>query len=234
MMDDHFFKAEFDEYATSYDNQLNRGLFLSGENKDYFARSRITWLANCLKQLREQPKCIMDFGCGIGFATALFREMNGAESIIGIDSSIKSLRLALKAYSSKQTQFKLPDQYSPNEKIDLAYCNGVFHHIPIHKRESVINYIYRSLRHEGLFALWENNPWNPGTRFVMSRIPFDRDAITLSPKETRKLLRSAGFSILRTDFLFIFPKIFQLLRFLEPYISRLPFGAQYQVLCRKI
>ena len=142
--------------------------------------------------------------------------------------------MAAKFDNSKRIQFKLFDQFSPDGKIDLAFCNGVFHHISIENRESALNYIYRSLRSKGLFALWENNPWNPGTRLVMSRIPFDRDAITLTPLESQKLLKSAGFKILRIDFLFIFPKIFRWLRFIEPHISRLPFGAQYQVLCRKI
>jgi hypothetical protein len=67
----------------------------------------------------------------------------------------------------------------------------------------------------------------------MSRIPFDRDAITLAPPETRHLLKEGGFEILRTDFLFIFPRMLKPLRALEPLVSRLPFGAQYQVLCRK-
>ena len=66
---------------------------------------------------------------------------------------------------------------------------------------AAIDYVLRSLRPGGLFAFWENNPWNPGTRYVMSRIPFDRDAITLSPLEARQLLRVGGFEILRTDFL---------------------------------
>ena len=41
--------------------------------------------------------------------------------------------------------------------------------------------IRRLLRPNGIFALWENNPWNPGTRLVMRRIPFDRDASLLTP-----------------------------------------------------
>lgn len=67
----------------------------------------------------------------------------------------------------------------------------------------------------------------------MSRIPFDRDAITLAAPEARRLLRAAGFDILRTDFLFIFPRMLRWSRGIEPLISRLPLGAQYQVLCRK-
>src|SRR5262249_15261920 len=114
-----------------------------------------------------------------------------------------------------------------------AFCNGVFHHIPPTQRRSSVDYLIRCLRPGGLFALWENNPWNPGTRLVMSRVPFDKDAITLTPPETRRLLRAAGVEVLHTDFLFIFPRVLKWLRWIEPIVSRLPFGAQYMVLARK-
>jgi len=76
-------------------------------------------------------------------------------------------------------------------------------------------------------------PWNPATRYVMSRIPFDRDAITLSPPAARRLLREARFEVMHTDFLFFFPRYLSWLRSLEPRLTRLPPGAQYQILCRK-
>ena len=61
---------------------------------------------------------------------------------------------------------------------DLAYSNGTFHHIPPAKRMDALGFIFQRLKPGGIFALWENNPWNPGTRWVIeSRIPFDRDAI---------------------------------------------------------
>jgi hypothetical protein len=84
-----------------------------------------------------------------------------------------------------------------------------------------------------VFAVFENNPWNPGTRLVMRRIPFDRDAETLSPPAGRRLLRSAGFEVLRTDFVFFFPRALHILRPLERRLARLPLGAQYLVLARK-
>ena len=65
--------------------------------------------------------------------------------------------------------------------MNLAYCNGVFHHIPLVERSAAVACVNRALRAGGLFALWENNPWNPGTRYVMAHCDFDRDAITLTP-----------------------------------------------------
>jgi SAM-dependent methyltransferase len=226
-------KADFDEFSVDYDAALAHGLSVSGESKDYFARGRIAWVAKCLRQMHEHPRSIMDFGCGTGSAVPFMRDMVAPEFILGVDVSLKSLEVARQGCKSEGIRFLLFGEYQPEEKIDLIFCNGVFHHIPVGDRASKINYIYHSLRPGGLLAFWENNPWNPGTRYVMSRIPFDRNAVTLTPPEARRMLDAGGFEILRTDFLFIFPSMLGWFRGIEPLLSRMPFGAQYQVLCRK-
>src|SRR5262249_26850757 len=105
--------------------------------------------------------------------------------------------------------------------------------IPLNERPKELAYIRRSLRPGGLFAFWENNPWNPGTRYVMSRIPFDRDAIMLAPNAARTLLWDHGFQILRTDFLFFYPRALAFLRSTERWLTSVPLGGQYQILCRR-
>ena len=62
---------------------------------------------------------------------------------------------------------------------------------------------------------------------------FDRDAVMVRPGQIRSLLREGGFQILRTDFVFIFPHILRALRWLEPYLARLPIGGQYVVFARR-
>jgi predicted TPR repeat methyltransferase len=224
---------DFDHYADEYDQLLEQGLSVSGEGKEYFARGRIAWLKVCMDKLGLNPRRIMDYGCGTGMASVLLREGFHAESVVGVDPSAKLIEMANTRYGTSTIKFQPIQQYRPQEEIDLVYCSGVFHHIPISHRLATARYVWQSLQPGGIFVFWENNPWNPGTRYVMSRIPFDRDAITLSSSEAKKLLRSAGFAILRTDYLFIFPRLLRLLRSLEPLMSRLPFGTQYQVLCQK-
>lgn len=226
-------KTEFDEYSASYDAALAEGLSASGEDKEYFANGRMKWLANCLSQLNQRPHCVLDFGCGTGTAVPFMVEVLSAKSIIGVDVSVKSLEVARQIWGSERTEFLTFSEYHPEAKVDLVFCNGVFHHIPVAERADRISYAYRSLRSGGLFAFWENNPWNPGTRYVMSRVAFDRDAITLTSPEAKQLLEAGGFEILRTDFLFIFPRFLSWLRGIEPSLSRLPLGGQYQILCRK-
>jgi SAM-dependent methyltransferase len=223
----------FDCYATDYDAALARGLAVSGEERSYFAQRRVKWLRDCLLKISALPQTVMDYGCGNGSSSPFLLNLLGAEHLIGTDDSAKSLEIARRMHGSERAEFLPIDICPPWAQFDLVFCNGVFHHIPPSKRLDAIDYIFGSLRLGGLFAFWENNPWNPGTRYVMSRIPFDRDAITLTPWEAQNLLRVRGFEILRTDFLFIFPRALSWFRPLEPFCSRLPLGAQYQILCRK-
>lgn len=226
-------ESAFDQYAEEYEAALGQGLSITGEDKDYFAEGRVRWLKRCLEELQDQPRTIMDYGCGTGSTSPLLRKIIGSESVLGVDTSPKLLKRAHQSYGSEHSQFVQIDQYQPAEKIDLAFCSGVFHHIPYQERAAAALYIHGSLRPGGVFAFWENNPWNPATRYVMRRIPFDRDAVTLTPAAGKCLLKRVGFEILHTDFLFVFPRMLKWLRWIEPKISRLPFGGQYQILCRK-
>ena len=141
--------------------------------------------------------------------------------------------MAEQTWGSEKAKFMALDQYEPGGNIDLAFCNGVFHHIAPDDRSAAVGFVYGSLRPGALFAMWENNPWNPGTRYVMSRCPFDKDAKMLRPSEARRMLHAAGFEIVSTTFMFIFPRSLGWMRGIEPLLSRLPIGGQYQVLCRK-
>ena len=226
-------RTHFDSYAESYDRVLDEALRTSGENREFFARGRVSWLDRCLHQMGVQPRHVLDYGCGIGATAPLCFEILGAESVAGVDESLRSLEAARREYGNERAHFFSLADYEPAEAADLAYCNGVFHHIREEQRSTAAEYVFKSLRPEGLFALWENNPWNPGTRYVMAHCEFDRDAVPISALEARRLLRSAGFEVLRTDFLFVFPRFLRVLRPLESLFVRLPLGAQYQVLCRK-
>jgi SAM-dependent methyltransferase len=226
-------KPGFDAYASEYDAALAEGLSVSGESKDFFAQGRVEHLAGLLQELQFRPGSIMDFGCGTGTNTPFLLKLNGVASLLGVDVSGSSLNIARRTIPDTRAAFSVLDQFQPDGRFDLVFTNGVFHHIPPAERANAIDYIFRSLRPGGLLAFWENNPWNPGTRYVMSRIPFDRDAITMSAREAQGMMRNGGFDVLRTDFLFIFPKVLGFLRTIEPFLSSFPFGAQYQLLCRK-
>jgi SAM-dependent methyltransferase len=223
---------EFDQYADDYDKALEQGIGISGEDKSYFAEGRVRILRECLSGRFAHP-VVLDFGCGTGQATPFLFAGLGASTVVGVDVSPAQLAVARRDHGSAKAAFQTLDEFRPDGQIDVAFSNGVFHHIPRDQRAAMADYILRSLRAGGVFALWENNPWNPATHVVMRRIPFDRDAVMLSPSEARRLLGDAGFDVVSVRYAFVFPRVLRWLRWIEPLIARLPAGAQYQVLARK-
>jgi len=223
----------FDQYAAAYEQALSVAIAPSGESREYFAEGRAAWLKRCLNELKQSVDSVLDFGCGDGATTPLLLHALSAKSATGVDVSSKSLEIARKRHGSERIQYESIGEFQSPGKIDLAYCNGVFHHILPGQRADALTLVHRALRCGGLFSFWENNPWSLATRYVMSRCSFDRDAILLSPPNARALLRSGGFEILRTDFRFIFPHALRGLRKIEDFVFRAPLGAQYHILCRK-
>jgi SAM-dependent methyltransferase len=223
----------FDQYAAAYEQALSNAIAPSGESREYFAEGRVAWLRRCLEERKQLTGSLLDFGCGDGATTPLLLQAVNAKFAVGVDVSAKSLDIARKLHGSEAIRYESISDFQAAGQMDLAYCNGVFHHILPAQRTAALAIVHRALRAGGFFSFWENNPWSLATRYVMSRCAFDRDAITLTPPEARALLRDGGFEILRTDFRFIFPRALRALRKIEDFAFRAPLGTQYQVLCRK-
>ena len=158
--------SSFDHYAKSYDEDLQKALKVSGEDKNYFARGRMRWLAAWLHNSGYHTQTVLDFGCGTGSATPFIHEFVKPRKILGVDVSSESLLVARQSFGRPDTDFETIDR-PHSESFDLAFCNGVFHHIAPGNRQDSLTYIFQSLRPGGIFALFENNPWNPATRYVM-------------------------------------------------------------------
>jgi trans-aconitate methyltransferase len=183
--------------------------------------------------LGHSVRRILDYGCGDGANAPMLAARLNAEHVLGVDVSAESIAVARQANSTPGLQFQSTSEWTPNGNIDLAFTNGVFHHIPPTERLECLRAIRRAFTPEGLFAFRENNPWNPGTQIVMSRCAFDEHAIKISPRAAKKILSKAGFKILRTDSLFYFPRQLSFLRPAEAWLRPLPLGGQYLVLCRQ-
>jgi len=223
----------FDHYAATYDVVLNNALAPTGEDKNYFARTRVRFLRDYLSRVGALPNRAMDFGCGIGSAATHLLEAFDLQRLLGVDVSSQSIHAANEHFADHRVRFHEIADFTPDASFDLVYCSSVFHHIPLDQRRESIQFISDSLRPGGILSLWEHNPWNPGTRYAMYRCEFDQDAITLTPPSARRLVQQAGLEIIRTDFLFIFPRFLKGLRWIEPRVAGWPVGGQYQVLARK-
>jgi SAM-dependent methyltransferase len=215
--------------ATEYEAMLNQGISLSGENQEFFILGRIRDMQS---QVPPNPSRILDFGCGTGKSCAQLAGVFPSAQVVGADLSEEALRHATTTFGSNRIGFVNIADLPQVEPFDLCYINGVFHHILPDQRQPTLTMLRELLTPGAHLALFENNPWNPGTRMVMSRIPFDRDAIPLSFLETRSRMKAAGFHVVGTRFLFYMPNALAPLRFIEPLFLKVPLGAQYYVLAR--
>jgi len=225
-------QAEFDSFARNYEQHLGKSLAVTGEGRGFYAARRVQWTARCTVRWKFPVRKILDYGCGDGANAPILSVAFQAEQVTGVDLSRDSIAIARQSYAAEGISFFGLNEWHPDGTTDLAFTNGVFHHITPAARQDCLVAIRRSLRPGGLLAFWENNPWNPGTHYVMSQCAFDENAITISPREARKLLSIAGFKILRTDSLFYFPRQLKFFRPAESWLRVFPFGGQYQVLCQ--
>jgi len=218
--------------AADYDAQLNLGLRVTGEDKKYFVHGRLEVLRRSLPS-DFNPTRILDYGCGTGYTTGALAQAFETSFVTGADTSENALDLARREYPGPRIEYCHVRDLAPAASHDLCYVNGVFHHIrPEHRRDALAT--IRGVLSPGAYlALFENNPRNPGTRLVMKRIPFDRDARLLSPAAVVHLLRNGGFRTERRPVhLFFFPAFLRFLRRFEPALESIPLGGQYLVLAR--
>ncbi len=158
--------------VSSYDADLSRGLRLSGENKEFFAQGRLAVLARRLTvHGGSAPLRILDYGCAAGETTLLLADRWPAAQITGVDTSESLIGEARGKIRGSRCAFRVLSELPADAVFDLIYCNGVFHHVAPRERADVLAWIRRHLAPGGFFALWENNSWNPGTRWIMSRVP---------------------------------------------------------------
>lgn len=230
MMDD---VARFSEVGDRYGEQLARGLKLTGESAEYFARRRIARVRELAESHGVRVAAVLDFGCGTGASFALLRAAFPGARILGFEPAAGLRALAAQAAPASGAEVIDADVLTSDGAADIVYCNGVFHHIPPRDRAGAMGSAARALRAGGLACVRENSPYNPGTRLVMSRIPFDRDAVLLRPRELRALQRAAGLAPVTTEFHFIFPGALRFARPLETLLRALPLGGQYAAVGRK-
>lgn len=226
-------RPAFDSHAADYEDQCLQGLALSGEPKEFFARGRVAFLHEWWeREARPAPRRIIDYGCGLGDGAAILSKAFPEAQVLGLDPSARCIERARQSHESERVAFSTLDEIGSTEAdpADLVHLNGVTHHVAPGDRPQLFSALSRVVAPGGVLALFENNPLNPGTRLVMARIPFDRDAVPVPAWEARRRLRTVKLKPLYTGYLFYFPRPLAGLRPLERWLVRLPLGAQYGVL----
>jgi len=218
-------RPEFDQYAKEYDAVLADAM-PEGMNEDvYFAEYKIALAASQLGS--KKPQRVLDFGCGAGRSLPYMANHFPEAELWGFDLSPKSLEIAAQRMPSSHL-FSDWDSI-PKNHFDLIVAANVFHHIPHEERPEAMRRCRNALTKKGQFFLFEHNPYNPMTRWIFERCPFDVEAEMLNLTTAKGLADGAEYKFLGYGYTLFFPKALSFLRGFEPFLRRLPLGAQYYV-----
>jgi len=86
--------AEFDRFASEYDQLLRQTVAVTGEGPEFFHEYKIRELARLAHERNFQPETILDFGSGVGNSTPYFRRYFPSAHLAGADVSPRSLQVA--------------------------------------------------------------------------------------------------------------------------------------------
>lgn len=218
-------KVDFDDYTDNYNQLLRENTAFFSSSEEYFARYKIELVR---KLVQRSPKRILEYGCGIGRNIPFLRTAFPDAHIEGSDISAASLEIACR--ENPGINFFLETEgekaYPP---VDLVFVAGVFHHIPVSQRVSVMRTIFDRLTPGGELFIFEHNPFNPVTRRIVDNCPYDEDAVLLRPAELRSLMCGSTLQVEGSGYCLFVPPKLSALTWLENMLGWLPLGGQYWV-----
>jgi SAM-dependent methyltransferase len=234
---------EFDAFAAGYaagmENPLKR---LAGRDAHVFIDLKAWHMLGDLarRPLPTRPPSprLLDFGCGAGaFMRALARR-DFAGEMVGSDVSTGMLDEAARAWPagirSPTWTLSSPGQLPfADHSFDIVAALGVLHHVMPADRPAEWREIARVLRPGGRCYVYEHNPYNPLTQWVVKHTAIDANAVLLTPGEAAGGLTAAGLRVSLRHGLMYGPPKWRWAWKLERLIRWIPLGGQYVVVADK-
>jgi SAM-dependent methyltransferase len=219
--------AFFDRVGVSYQAEVARALGpLAGEHTHFLA-VKARWLRHLAagRLRRRDGLRVLDVGCGMGL---LDRHLGAlGEALYGVEVALTPLVAARRA--GVRPVLCVSGLPFADATFDLVFTASVLHHVAPGAWSAFLREMGRVARPGGLVVVFEHNPWNPATRWVVSRCAFDRDAVLVGPGRLRRLLRASGLRPVLRRHLLTTPWPGRFYAFLDRALAALPLGAQYLV-----
>ena len=218
---------EFDRYAESYRSEVERAAGVSVEG---LAGEKARLILDVLSRALGNPDRlrVLDIGCGIGMVEQELEQK--VADLWGTDMSEKSVEIAKTRAPATRFIHSGGDTLPfDSGSFDAAFTICVIHHVPPTARAKFIGEILRVLRPGGVAIIFEHNPLNPMTQFIVSRCAFDEDAILLRCRESERLLADGGATVAGRRYVGFSPIRHAVVERMERSLSWLPAGAQYCV-----
>lgn len=233
---------KFDDYAAIYEDELNTFVrrLLGGDNESYI-EVKAEWLLLRSPQLLKKEIAanikLLDYGCGTGTMLRVLRRLGFAGCLAGCDVSQQMLNQAIARYGKGDmpTLRLMEDMQAPfdDAEFDLVLVSSVLHHVPINQQDLMYSDIMRLLKPGGYVYVFEHNPYNPITQWVVRHTPIDYDAVLLRPGQIRSGLAKKNASNLETKYLMFGPPRLRYTRVVDRFLYWLPLSGQYCVVANK-
>jgi SAM-dependent methyltransferase len=228
-------RAAFERYSKDYQASIAHPLrsLMESNGDNEFLRAKARWVARWWADSNRPAPRVLDYGCGTGLLTKYLHDLRPDWNYSGADPSGGMIEKA-KANAPFADFSVLPGVGSPYAglRFDLVLMSGVLHHIPWQEWDWTFARVRSLLETQGRFLVFEHNPLNPLTQFVVRTTPIDRDARMRTSGFVMAALSRCGFEVESRQYLHFFPPRFQSLQSLERKIAWLPLGSQYLVWSR--
>jgi SAM-dependent methyltransferase len=224
---------DFNETKETYRSTIEQTIAFAGKGLDFFTSVKADYLRRIVEAElpgTEKPR-ILDVGCGHGYIHPNLRCF-GYE-IVGVEVATDVLPLAREA-NPEVTYMGYDGTTLPfdDSSFDVVITICVMHHVPPEQWPSFSREMRRVLRPGGIAVVFEHNPLNPLTRYVVASNEIDDDAVLLPARMLRGILRDAGFSEVKTRSILFTPFASPVFRALDEKLGWCPFGAQYYAIGR--
>jgi 2-polyprenyl-3-methyl-5-hydroxy-6-metoxy-1,4-benzoquinol methylase len=217
----------FDQYGGNYRHVVQRAIDFAGLDYEFFVKAKARIIKHLAAKFdRAADVSLLDVGCGIG---ALHDHLGGRFArICGVDVSEVSIEAAKERHPEFEYRVMVGNEIPyPSAAFDIVTAINVLHHIDPDAWPDFVLELKRVIRPNGVACIMEHNPFNPLTRLVVLRCPFDKDAHLLGAAQANRLLKAAGFAHVRSSYFLLTPFSSAAAYSLERWLSVLPLGAQY-------
>lgn len=229
--------VEFNRFSATYEAHLDTPALraIGGASSRAFTELKCRELLRLLKERGLSPpeSTVIDAGCGTGTAEEYLA--SHFKKMVGVDCSSGMIDQARRKEIPK-TDFTVADASAiplPDRSAQAIFSFCIFHHADPRQIAALLAESKRLLAPGGILAIFEHNPWNPLTRYVVQKCPVDVEVNLISAPRLRRWVKEAGFEDLETRFIVFFPRSLKPLLGLEPFLAWCPMGGQYGLVARK-
>lgn len=99
----------------------------------------------------EDPKTIIDIGCGPGNSTQILRKRWPHADIVGLDKSVKMIERARLDHPDQTWMVGDASTLAPDRTYDIVFSNAAIHWIPDHHR--LTPRLFQIVRKDGILAI---------------------------------------------------------------------------------